>query len=1848
MKRATGRHQAGVLGRRADALLLVLFLLASSLPFPASAADDACAGGVDAGPDASTAALISTPTTCGGEMDPIDDADAYKFSATAGERVTVRATGVSNVTLLSPSGAEMDATDALDVHGGMGVEAVAGETGDQVVIIRGSGAYSLDVAVNDPVQTDCLTGGVDAGSFLRSSAPIALAFGSSTCTGRTDTWDARDFYRIDMLPFEWINPKLIVAGGADGSYVMRLWDWNGTLLVTRPLIFGITGDIGFRAQRAARVVVEVDHVSGTFFDYQMRHEWFPDAFNAHRWCPGEGFDGDGTGVTLADTTCFGFIRGNETSDSYTIGVDAGDKIVARASSGATSVRLFDPTATERMDAFYVAEQGFSGFEFTADSGGDWTAVIEGSRDYEVDVYAFDPATQDDCGTGVDGPNLRSNATLITVANGATLSCDITMTARDDVDAFKLDLDRGDRLDFTLTWDPSDITDVDIDFYSPNGSLVEHFEAPGQDGGKVAFAAAPSAGIHTLAIIGVGEHSPNGEAGRFDLAIARSPFDEFDCYTGRDVGEFSGVHTGDDEPLNVSYPFVCPGVIHEVGSSNPADADDYQFHSPGGPIFALSQREYGLNTSLVLRNATRVIKAQVTNNDKGTFYLESPSLPAGDYSIHISGEVGKYELNVTGIRPIGPFPYWDCNGSGDVGSIARALPFTGLGNASVSCVGWLHPDGDTLDTYSWSVWRDWPLNFTIALHDPGTVRVVRTVDFTEVQRKEGSGTVVLTNKLVPFFDYDDDGATEIDRIELVSAPGPLRYTLTVTRGPAPTGGDCGTSTDSSTTSRATLTSGVTCTSHFVDGWTRGLGDGKDGYQIAADDADIVRLEASIQGHSYSMSTNPGPDFGLRPSGPSVLDTTFQMTGAGPLKIDVTPSQPDVKAYETFCWDGSCYTYPSEWWDTQSTAPFDYWVKASVTANARPVLALSNLTTFVQDGDPISFDVTVTDADNDTVRPYVLFGDDGDYNFPYGYQLMPTPQQGPSGTTFHFQTTPSGHSYWGSWSLRINAFDSHDVPALSSPGNTWVSSYRGDCYDGLGDAPADGQAFTGTCNAWLGTQGDLADKLLFETAPGTRVTASVSSGVGFNITSPEDVTRSPLAGVFRDYSQSGGMYIINVDPAGGYSRDYTITMGSIVAVKPTGAVSLVGPSSATRGQSVSYVVRTDDLDTEDVDVTIDWGDGTAPTAFRAGWATNYTRNHTYSGTGTYSITANGTSRLGRTLTGSLRTVDVVALPDCQGPGDAPAEGRSFTTSCKGYVGHEDTEDLLLYAAPSGTHLRFNLTNATFEVTAPDGSHPAVISNVAHDYASSAGTWTIRVAPTNASGDFIYNVSVNATNAPAPTGVITGSFPAFWPVPAAMPVTFTAVDLDYEDVNLSVDWGDGVVQRVPAAGYSPSGSPLSPTHAYTAAGNYSIKATGVTRDGAALGELTRNVTVFRTDDCGAGEAPNSNPWQAGRHLSGQRPALEEGPACWGSVNASDTLDYYFINSVAYGDWFSVSVCPTPGLSLDPLLYQVHAGVGAATITGESFSAGCWVLAPATLLIASSDSYMLRVMRSSGAGAYNVTLDIRENYFEQNGLVRPPPVGTILAEPPSNETGNGTGGNGTQGNGTQGNSTGGNGTGNGSGPATTESYSFGDSSEGFVRENNGLWSDVGWEILGGRIGLKSDRQDPSDERFVHPLNGTWNQSSGSFNVSARWATSSQGNWQGAVPLFIGESGLADAVNGRNSLAVHYQSRDWNLGQKPEYYLKYRDSSGTLRLNAKFVGEADTEYRFAFDYDNVTRLLTMRILSAAGEELLSASYTTGAQPGDGFQLGKLGVTSDGWSGTMESAVQAWVDDIVVSYRPAS
>lgn len=210
---------------------------------------------------------------------------------------------------------------------------------------------------------------------------------------------------------------------------------------------------------------------------------------------------------------------------------------------------------------------------------------------------------------------------------------------------------------------------------------------------------------------------------------------------------------------------------------------------------------------------------------------------------------------------------------------------------------------------------------------------------------------------------------------------------------------------------------------------------------------------------------------------------------------------------------------------------------------------------------------------------------------------------------------------------------------------------------------------------------------------------------------------------------------------------------------------------------------------------------------------------------------------------------------------------------------------------------------------------------------------------------------------------------------------------------------------------------------------------------------------------------------------------------------------------------------------------------------------------------------------------------------------------------------------------------------------YTFGSSAEGFAKETNYPYSNLYWDSGNGRISVLSDRRDSGDEVFSRSIQHL--DTDTDFTVMSRWRTTTQGNWQAAFPIFL-ESKSSSTANGASSIYVYYYSRDSNLGYSPYYYLQYKDSSGTLRINVLYVAAANTEYRFYVNYEASTQTLRMEIRNQYDSTLASGSYIVGSNPDDGFGLGKVGVSSDGWSGSYEPRIQGWVDDIVLSFPSAS
>ena len=206
---------------------------------------------------------------------------------------------------------------------------------------------------------------------------------------------------------------------------------------------------------------------------------------------------------------------------------------------------------------------------------------------------------------------------------------------------------------------------------------------------------------------------------------------------------------------------------------------------------------------------------------------------------------------------------------------------------------------------------------------------------------------------------------------------------------------------------------------------------------------------------------------------------------------------------------------------------------------------------------------------------------------------------------------------------------------------------------------------------------------------------------------------------------------------------------------------------------------------------------------------------------------------------------------------------------------------------------------------------------------------------------------------------------------------------------------------------------------------------------------------------------------------------------------------------------------------------------------------------------------------------------------------------------------------------------------------YTFDSSNEGFSQQNAQPYSEITWDGTNKRVSVYVDRGDPGDELYQRSLPSQYGTGT-TFSVTSRWATTTQGNWQAAFPLFLCGSGATDVHNNAGCAYIYYYSRDSNVGDAPIYALRYRDAAGVLRIAQDYAGAVNTEYRFSIAYDGPTKVMTMKVRSAANVDLKTASYTVGTYANDGFAFDKVGVASDGWGGSGEPRVNAWADDITL------
>jgi len=199
----------------------------------------------------------------------------------------------------------------------------------------------------------------------------------------------------------------------------------------------------------------------------------------------------------------------------------------------------------------------------------------------------------------------------------------------------------------------------------------------------------------------------------------------------------------------------------------------------------------------------------------------------------------------------------------------------------------------------------------------------------------------------------------------------------------------------------------------------------------------------------------------------------------------------------------------------------------------------------------------------------------------------------------------------------------------------------------------------------------------------------------------------------------------------------------------------------------------------------------------------------------------------------------------------------------------------------------------------------------------------------------------------------------------------------------------------------------------------------------------------------------------------------------------------------------------------------------------------------------------------------------------------------------------------------------------------------EAFTKEDYGTYSDVFWDSVNRNIHVKADRRDPVglDERLRSPAPVVYDQTS-SFTVRAMWKITQKGHWQLAVPVFF-MGGTNHRVDMANSVYVIYASRDQSPSHQwynPMFYLRYRDSAGTMKKDYSVVVPFASQYEFLMGYDAYTRTMRWEVYDALGAVLASTTYAVGLS--ETFSLGTVGAGAWGSGGTSEPVTIASTDNL--------
>jgi hypothetical protein len=318
---------------------------------------------------------------------------------------------------------------------------------------------------------------------------------------------------------------------------------------------------------------------------------------------------------------------------------------------------------------------------------------------------------------------------------------------------------------------------------------------------------------------------------------------------------------------------------------------------------------------------------------------------------------------------------------------------------------------------------------------------------------------------------------------------------------------------------------------------------------------------------------------------------------------------------------------------------------------------------------------------------------------------------------------------------------------------------------------------------------------------------------------------------------GTYLVkaNAMDSRGASSGWSEPLIVTINTPPNNPLTPSGPSSGKPGTSKAYNLSATDLDGDQIEYLLDWGDGTTSIISFIDSGILISVNHTWIKAGTYLVRANVTDSRGASSGWSLPlTVNINAPPDKSSIPHGPQSVYAWASYGYSASTVDPDEDPIKYTFDWGDG---DITTTNFIESG---------SNISAQHKwSNTGTYKIKVSATDRRGDsseWSENLTITVTANDMPNVPRDLFGPIFGYTGISNSYFTMAKDIDGDLVKYSFDWGDGTIS---STGSVNSGSVESAPHIWRKAGTYHVRANATDSKGASSGwSESLNVSIAEND--------------------------------------------------------------------------------------------------------------------------------------------------------------------------------------------------------------------------------------------------------------------------------------------------------------------------------------------------------------------------------------------------------------------